>query len=275
MRKRLIKHNDLYIWIIFIFIANSCSKKMNIKNNDWVLLSRIEKYKEKQIKKVIIDTFDINKINKLKYAIAFKCDQHSKLPLKSVIESLITKDSLESLILLNIDTLPSNVVKLKNLKSLYIGGRTLITELPEDIDKLENLKSLDLGTPFSHFYWGGYISKIPPNLFKLKNLQFLSLHGNPITFLPKEICGFEKLFYLNLNGTKIDSLPNCICFRKNIIIKTNNDSIYNKLPCKEDFKPRKGVPIDSIPTKELKKIPKWRINFNKWFIENIMWNLGF
>jgi Leucine-rich repeat (LRR) protein len=266
-----------YLWLILIIILGSCSKKISTKNVNWILLSRTEKYKKKQIKRVEIDTLDIDKIKKLKYAVDFKYEQSIKFSLQSVIEVLLMKDSVKHLSLMNIDTLPNNVMEFKNLKSLYIGGKSSINRLPKNIDKLEKLEKLDLGTPFNHLSFVGYIDEIPTNFFKLKNLKALSLYGNPIAILPKEICNFDSLYFLNLIGTKIDYLPSCICQKENLIINTSNDSIYNTLPCKERFQSKYKISKPFVIEKP-KLLPKWRIKYIQfyiWFIEHIKWPLGF
>jgi len=84
---------------------------------------------------------------------------------------------------------PPGILKLKNLKRLYLFGK--IAVIPPEIGDLSNLEELSLQ--------GNDIKSIPPEIGKLKNLKKLYLHENPIESpLPDTFWELTNLEYLYL-----------------------------------------------------------------------------
>lgn len=77
------------------------------------------------------------------------------------------------------DQLSSEILSLKNLRELYLGG-SKIKSLPNDIDCLKKLEKLAL--------WGSKIEKLPPSISRLPRLTQLSIDDTPIAKdIPPEI----------------------------------------------------------------------------------------
>ncbi len=107
----------------------------------------------------------------------------------------------------NLDTIPKDVFKLKNLQVLHLGfvqgvgfvNSNNITELPPELFELSKLEELYLAS--------NQFKSIPPEIRKLAQLQILDLSWNPFKKLPKEIGELKKLESLRLNGSQIKNLP--------------------------------------------------------------------
>nr|XP_043632978.1 receptor protein kinase CLAVATA1-like [Erigeron canadensis] len=104
--------------------------------------------------------------------------------------------------------LPVEVPKLKNLKTLLLGGNYFYGEIPEEYSEFPNLKTLDLS--------GNELSgRIPGSLSKISTLKELRLRyfNSYEGGIPQEFGSFEKLelldlAYCNLSGGIPESLGN-------------------------------------------------------------------
>lgn len=102
--------------------------------------------------------------------------------------------SLANTILKN---LPENIGQLRRLEVLDIRS-TQLTDLPESIGNLRNLHTLYLG--ISEDGYPNQIQQLPRSFSKLKDLQILHLHQNPIRNLPEHFERLHSLHTLHLNG---------------------------------------------------------------------------
>lgn len=102
-----------------------------------------------------------------------------------------------------------------------------LSKIPEEIFELKNLKKLILRN--------NKIRVIPQEIEKLKRLQTLDLSGNNISNFYAKICSLRNLKILNLNHNKIKTFPiqiknlnklTCLHISHNKISKISNE-IYN------------------------------------------------
>ena len=98
--------------------------------------------------------------------------------------------------------LPSEIGKLKNLKSLNLMKAYSLEKLPPEIGELEQL--IDLNLCMSD------IKYLPPEIGKLKNLRYLNLNNTPLKELPNEIGGLKSLLELDISHTDVEVLPESI-----------------------------------------------------------------
>jgi len=126
---------------------------------------------------------------------------------------------------LDLENIPPEVYKYKNLEKLDLGYNNLksdsftklnqfhrlkylnlrhnkLEEFPEAILQLSNLEELDVFT--------NDITSLPDRLFSLKNLKRLTLESNELTEISPLICNLIKLEMLSISGTNIKRLPDCI-----------------------------------------------------------------
>ena len=73
-----------------------------------------------------------------------------------------------------------------------------ISELPQELFQLP-LTQLSIGY--------NKITEIPPQIGKLKQLQWLAIHNNPVTALPQELCGLQSLKLLWMSSLQLSVLP--------------------------------------------------------------------
>ncbi|MFS4483172.1 leucine-rich repeat domain-containing protein [Hyunsoonleella sp. 2307UL5-6] len=85
-----------------------------------------------------------------------------------------------------------------NVSKLDLSNQNL-TKIPTEIFSLKNLKSLDLSN--------NKISTIPSDILKLKQLKKLDISNNKISNFYAKICHLPKLQVLNLNNNSIKTIP--------------------------------------------------------------------
>ena len=98
----------------------------------------------------------------------------------------------------NLETIPLEVLALKNIRELYLG-RNNISKLPEDISRLKSLEKLILGR--------NKLTTLPKEIADLKNLKILKLGRNQISSLPKEIGQLKKVSLLELDNNDLAFIP--------------------------------------------------------------------
>lgn len=113
-------------------------------------------------------------------------------------------DALQNLEELTIDLrfvskLPSAICNLTNLKTLHIFLSTPIDTLPNDMYKLKNLKTITLQ--------GERFKTVPPQLLSFPNLKSLHLGSSQLKEFPKEILEFKNLETLVLSYNKLKEIP--------------------------------------------------------------------
>ena len=87
--------------------------------------------------------------------------------------------------------IPKEISKVKNIKKLVVNIKGIDGPLPKKIKYFKHLEELNLGLT--------YITKIHPNLYKLKKLKKLDLTGKFFKDIPKGISALKNLEDLNLN----------------------------------------------------------------------------
>lgn len=97
-----------------------------------------------------------------------------------------------------------------------------LTKIPEDIFELKNLKKLILRN--------NKIKMIPQEIEKLKKLETLDLSGNNINNFYSKVCTLKKLKILNLNNNKIKTIPIQIKQLTNLLSLHFSNNSISKLP---------------------------------------------
>jgi len=107
---------------------------------------------------------------------------------------------------------------------------------------------------------GGYLTEIPPEIFKLKNLERLELQENDITSIPSEIGNLTNLKLLALQENEITSIPPEIGNLTNLtglLLYTNSiteiPSEIGNLINLEDFNLRRNGNL-KIPPSQIRKM---------------------
>lgn len=131
------------------------------------------------------------------------------------VESITHSKFQELVITYNqIIPIPNNLLKLQNLKHLYLDGNHL-ESVPAELGLLHNLKRLGL----EH----NNLTIIPKELSQLQNLEYLSLAYNQLISIPIELLQLSELKELNLLGnlltipTEFFQLPNLKVIRQSLI----------------------------------------------------------
>jgi small GTP-binding protein len=139
-----------------------------------------------------------------------------------------------------LETLPSEIVELKNLTTLYLSGNQL-TSLPAEIGKLKNLTALYLSN--------NQLTSLPAEIGKLKNLTVLNISVNKLTTLPVEIAELKNLTKLYLSVNLLTSLPAEIGKLKNLTVLNIS---WNQLTT---------LPAEIVELKNLTKLDLYGIFF--------------
>ncbi len=125
-----------------------------------------------------------------------------------------------------IKSIPFNCLKeMYSLECVDLGDNFVdykeVQKLYKELDKLKDYKKLiekveksDITTEYFHF-WGN-TTKIPNELFNLKNLKSLSISGTNISEIPKEISQLKKLERLSFSGNNLSNIPSEIYDLENL-----------------------------------------------------------
>jgi small GTP-binding protein len=97
-----------------------------------------------------------------------------------------------------------------------------ITRIPPDIARLKNLFVLYLGF--------NQLTELPPELFQLTRLTQLDLKNNQLQLLPREIVQLTNLFRLDARWNRLKNLPREIVQLKNLTILDLGDNQISRLP---------------------------------------------
>ncbi|XP_060197915.1 TMV resistance protein N-like isoform X2 [Lycium barbarum] len=92
---------------------------------------------------------------------------------------------------IHIETLPSSICRLKNLKFLYLNGCSKLKNLPENIGDLENLEGLDASETA--------IWRTPNSIIRLRKLKFLSFRKVPRISPVRDLCSWGCFAQYDLN----------------------------------------------------------------------------
>ena len=93
--------------------------------------------------------------------------------------------------------MPECILQLKQLQTLWMWGNQ-ISQLPQELFQLP-LTLLDISN--------NNITEIPPQIGKLKQLQYLDISNNPLTALPQELWGLQSLTHLWMHSLQLSVLP--------------------------------------------------------------------
>ncbi len=91
----------------------------------------------------------------------------------------------------------NKIIKIANLKALYLSGDLKAEDIKMGIKNLKQLKSLTL--------FG--VNEIPAEIGNLTNLEELFLEGKDISVVPPVIGNLQKLIRLSISKTNISTLP--------------------------------------------------------------------
>jgi leucine-rich repeat protein SHOC2 len=107
--------------------------------------------------------------------------------------------------------------KAQLLDSLTLENTFLYTSIQEAMKEPNSVIKLELKRK--------KLKSFPPELFQLKNLQYLDISKNSISEIPDSLEFFENLQYFNASKNKINSMPSSIGKMKNLkwLIWNNND----------------------------------------------------
>ena len=118
---------------------------------------------------------------------------------------------------INVDQLegaefPERVFKYKGLTHLWLSSKngtdmSAVTQLSETIGELNQLNSL--------FLHGTNIKYLPSSLFKLPNLEMLSLDFNTLLKIPNDI-DLPKLRYVSVSHNQLTTLPESLALQPNL-----------------------------------------------------------
>ncbi len=127
---------------------------------------------------------------------------------KIITRALIHADTVTMLDLsgMEMDTLPDDIAKLKNLKILYLDENNFRT-IPQVVFKLKNLEVLSMRG------WGTFdddtnhhlLTIVPSQIDKLTSLVELNLEKNNITDVPQEFAQLKSLRRLFLYGNGLSA----------------------------------------------------------------------
>ncbi|XP_054789142.1 receptor protein-tyrosine kinase CEPR1-like [Prosopis cineraria] len=126
----------------------------------------------------------------------------------------------------NLWTLPKDIYKLKNLKSMVLTTCMVQGQIPSSIGNLTSLVDLELSGNF-------LTGHIPPELGMLKNLQFLELYYNSLVgVIPEELGNLMELKDLDMSVNKLTgNIPESICrLPKLEVIQLYNNSLTGEIP---------------------------------------------
>jgi small GTP-binding protein len=134
---------------------------------------------------------------------------------------------LNGLFFCQLEAIPEEIFTLENLRILNVSGgwggeKTRITKIPPQIEKLRNLETLNLSK--------NRIKEIPKEVYDLKNLRELYLSYNEIEYIDSCINQLTELRRLDLSFNKIKKIPKTICDLKNLEYLSLDNNQLEKLP---------------------------------------------
>lgn len=234
--------NLIYYLLLYLLIAfYSCLRIERTYMPDyWLYLSKAtKKDRERKVEQLWIDTFDLVKLKSLKKVDSYNIGKaYSDTPVDKALEMLSQLDSVPHLVLRKIDSMPSNIGKLKGVRAMaIIDANTEV--LPESLGQLTALELLQIG--YSDLSRCNYkIKSLPDSFSKLQSLLTLQITNTAIKTVPQRLCVLKKL-NLSIRENPMDSLPNCICNINMVTTRSGGADLLEKLPCAERFRPKPSV----------------------------------
>nr|XP_043608800.1 receptor protein-tyrosine kinase CEPR1-like [Erigeron canadensis] len=126
----------------------------------------------------------------------------------------------------NMWTLPENVSRLVNLKSMILSTCVLSGPIPKSIGNMTSLIDLELSGNF-------LVGPVPREIGLLRNLQQLELYYNQLVGeIPHELGNLTELFDLDMSVNKLTgTLPESICrLPKLQVLQLYNNSLTGEIP---------------------------------------------
>uniref|UniRef100_A0A8B9NDY1 Disease resistance R13L4/SHOC-2-like LRR domain-containing protein n=1 Tax=Accipiter nisus TaxID=211598 RepID=A0A8B9NDY1_9AVES len=107
----------------------------------------------------------------------------------------------ESCLRYQMELLPQEISRLRNLTCLYVDSNNL-KKIPAEIGTLSHLERLTLSN--------NSLSSLPPEMGALQRLHSLHLANNSLTELPAPLCQLRSLTFLDVSDNKIGTIPSSI-----------------------------------------------------------------
>ncbi|MHA1329020.1 MAG: leucine-rich repeat domain-containing protein [Promethearchaeota archaeon] len=158
---------------------------------------------------------------------------------RKIIWLNISKESLKNF--------PQEILKLKNLKKLFLKWARRITFLPEEISELRELEWLKtFDCPFK---------ELPESIGNLKKLKTLKIRDASLTSLPNSITHLTNLKILDISFNEIEQLPEEIGMLKNLKKLILNRNKFTEIP--DSITNLKKLRVLSLfALRHLEKLPK-------------------
>jgi Leucine-rich repeat (LRR) protein len=166
----------------------------------------------------------------------------------SLEEALANPDKVHRLRLrgMRLTNLPTEILKLENLKELDLSDNSL-SRLPDSFAvKLKRLEILDLSN--------NQFSVLPNQITGMLNLGYLNLEGNQLNALPESISSLSSLQWLNIGRNRFNTVPTVLTTFQNLKNLTLDDIRIDSLP--QQFENLKNIRYLSLRRTGLKSIPK-------------------
>ncbi|MBF0564882.1 MAG: leucine-rich repeat domain-containing protein [Nitrospirae bacterium] len=221
----VLRTNDLYGIGNFIAIVAIIFNKIDVRTEVYVFqLDKETEYSDG----IVMSFFDMN-ISDSQVINKFLEDK-GKQQVKNIITSFMSEQSKKTndmeIILQNIEFKECDKTNIDCLKG-YKKHTELLHDMSADtkskelsaqinrlcggtIDNEEVIRGINecIRYDSTNLYLKGcQLTELPPEIWKLTNLQSLHLSGNQITSLPPKIGFLTKLYTLNLSNNKLTTLP--------------------------------------------------------------------
>ncbi len=123
----------------------------------------------------------------------------------------------------NVDKIPTEIDKLKNLQELILTGNSQHSELPgaqlSSLSHLQVLKLRSLG-----------INALPPDIDKLSKLREIDLSGNDINSLPEGIGRLLSLRSVDISNTRVIEIPQNMMMLQRLTTLKSSASMMPPIP---------------------------------------------
>jgi internalin A len=202
---------------------------------------------------------EIGKLTQLETLILGKVDKwewvNGELVLKLITNELKTLPEelakLENLKTLNLSgnpltTIPKSVFEISSLKSLT-ASRVGLSEIPEAIRQLTNLTKL--------YLWKNLIHEIPSVIGQLMDLTVLELRDNQITEIPAVIGQLMDLTVLELRDNQITEIPAVIGRLTSLTVLTLSHNQIREIP--QEIGQLKNLSRLNLISNQIREIPEF------------------
>lgn len=147
------------------------------------------------------------------------------------------------------NTIPPNINDLDQLKYLYLHRKreSPMTKLPRELWKIKNLEHLWIS-------WGK-LDSIPSDIKELKHLKLLFLNSNKLTSLPITLEKMEQLEYLSLTYNSFFKYPEVLNKLSNLKYLNLADNPFSSFPPEtgNNWQQLEAIYADQVP---FEKVPE-------------------